>query len=263
MEQFVETEWCGATLRISTGKVAKQASGAVWLQNGDTIILATATMSKEPKANLDFFPLTCDYEERKYAVGKIPGGFIKRGGRPGEKSILVSRLIDRPLRPLFPYGMRNETQIIATPLSYQPEFPPDVMAVTAASAALTVSNIPFAGPVGCVRVGMDAEGQFILNPTYDQQLDSPLDLIVAATEEAIAMVEAGATEVSEEQMLAAMDFAHDACKKLCALQLELAEKVGVAKVEVPLHKPNVEILGVIRDRFSATLRQGLQDPDKA
>ena len=263
MEQFVETEWCGATLRISTGKVAKQASGAVWLQNGDTIILATATMSKEPKTNLDFFPLTCDYEERKYAVGKIPGGFIKRGGRPGEKSVLVSRLIDRPLRPLFPYGMRNETQVIATPLSYQPEFPPDVMAVTAASAALTVSNIPFAGPVGCVRVGMNAEGQFILNPTYDQQLDSPLDLIVAATEEAIAMVEAGATEVSEEQMLSAMDFAHDACKKLCALQLELAEKVGVAKVEVPLHKPNAEILEVIRERFSATLRQGLQDPDKA
>ena len=263
MEQFVETEWCGATLRISTGKVAKQASGAVWLQNGDTIILATATMSKEPKANLDFFPLTCDYEERKYAVGKIPGGFIKRGGRPGEKSVLVSRLIDRPLRPLFPYGMRNETQVIATPLSYQPEFPPDVMAVTAASAALTVSNIPFAGPVGCVRVGMDAEGQFILNPTYDQQLDSPLDLIVAATEEAIAMVEAGATEVSEEQMLSAMDFAHDACKKLCALQLELAAKVGVTKVEVPLHKPNAEILEVIRMRFGATMRQGLQDPDKS
>ena len=263
MEQFVETEWCGATLRISTGKVAKQASGAVWMQNGDTIILATATMSKEPKTNLDFFPLTCDYEERKYAVGKIPGGFIKRGGRPGEKSILVSRLIDRPLRPLFPYGMRNETQIIATPLSYQPEFPPDVLAVTAASAALTVSNIPFAGPVGCVRVGLNAEGQFILNPTYDQQLDSPLDLIVAATEEAIAMVEAGASEVSEEQMLSAMDFAHEACKKLCALQRELAEKVGVTKVEVPLHKPNAEILGVIRERFSVTLRQGLQDPDKA
>ena len=263
MEQFVETEWCGATLRISTGKVAKQASGAVWLQNGDTIILATATMSKEPKTNLDFFPLTCDYEERKYAVGKIPGGFIKRGGRPGEKSILVSRLIDRPLRPLFPYGMRNETQVIATPLSYQPEFPPDVMAVTAASAALTVSNIPFAGPVGCVRVGMDEEGQFILNPTYDQQLDSPLDLIVAATDDAIAMVEAGASEVTEDQVLAAMDFAHEACKKLCAMQLELAQKVGVAKVEVPLHKPNAEILEVIRQRFGATMRQGLQDPDKS
>ena len=124
MEQFVETEWCGATLRISTGKLAQQANGSVLLSNGDTIILATATMSKEPKSNLDFFPLTCDYEERKYAVGKIPGGFVKRGGRPGEKATLTSRLIDRPLRPLFPYGMRNETQVIAMPLSYQPEFSP-------------------------------------------------------------------------------------------------------------------------------------------
>ena len=134
MEQFVETEWCGAALRISTGKLAQQANGSVLLQNGDTMILATATMSKEPKSNLDFFPLTCDYEERKYANGKIPGGFIKRGGRPGEKATLTSRLIDRPLRPLFPYGMRNETQIIAMPLSYQPEFSPDVLSVTAASA---------------------------------------------------------------------------------------------------------------------------------
>ncbi len=263
MEQFVETEWCGATLRISTGKMAKQANGAVWLQNGDTIILATATMSKEPKTNLDFFPLTCDYEERKYAVGKVPGGFIKRGGRPGEKATLVSRLIDRPLRPLFPNGMRNETQVIAMPLSYQPEFSPDVLAVTAASAALTVSNIPWAGPLGCVRVGLDAEGAFILNPTYDQQQESPLDLVVAASDEAIAMVEAGASEVSEETMLAAMDFAHDACRKLCALQVDLAAKVGVTKIEVPLHKPNAEILGVIRERFGATMRQGLQDPDKS
>nr|MDQ2687873.1 polyribonucleotide nucleotidyltransferase [Armatimonadota bacterium] len=263
MEQFVETEWCGAILRISTGKIAKQAGGAVWLQNGDTIVQATATMSKEPKAHLDFFPLTCDYEERGYATGKIPGGFIKRGGRPGEKATLTCRLIDRPLRPLFPSGMRNETQIITMPLSYQPEFPPDVLAVTAASAALTISNIPFAGPVGCVRVGLDAEGQFILNPTHDQQGESKLDLIVAATSEAIAMVEAGASEVTEDQMLSAMDFAFEACKKLCALQNELAAKVGVTKDEVPLHKPNAEILGVIRERFSAELRQGLQDPDKA
>ena len=263
MEHFVETEWCGGTLRISTGKVAKQANGAVWLQNGDTIILATATMSKEPKSGIDFFPLTCDYEERKYAVGKIPGGFVKRGGRPGEKATLTSRLIDRPLRPLFPYGMRNETQVIAMPLSYQPEFPPDVLSVTAASAALTVSNIPFKGPVGCVRVGLDEEGNFILNPTYEQQQTSPLDLIVAATADAIAMVEAGASEVSEEKMLAAMDFAHENCKKLVELQNKLAEAVGVTKIEVPLHHANEEILGVIRERFSAKLRSGLQDPDKS
>ena len=263
MEQFVEMDWCGAKLRISTGKFAKQASGSVWLQNGDTIILATATMAKEPKSNLDFFPLTCDYEERKYAVGKIPGGFIKRGGRPGEKATLTSRLIDRPLRPLFPYGMRNETQVIAMPLSYQPEFPPDVLSVTAASAALTVSNIPFAGPIGCVRVGLGAEGEFILNPTIEQQKDSPLDLIVAASHDAIAMVEAGALEVTEAKMLEAMDFAHEACRKLCDLQNELAAKVGVTKVEVPLHHTHAEILNVVRSEFASQMRSGLQDPDKS
>ena len=263
MEQFVEIEWCGAPLRITTGKVAKQANGAVWLQNGDTILLATATMSKEPKSGIDFFPLTCDYEERKYAVGKIPGGFIKRGGRPGEKATLICRLIDRPLRPLFPYGMRNETQVIAMPLSYQPEYPSDVLAVTAASAALTVSNIPFNGPVGCVRVGLDDDGKFILNPTLEQQSASILDLVVAGTAEAIGMVECGATEVSEALVLEAMDFAHENIKKLCALQLELAAKVGVTKLEVKVHKPNADILAVVRDRFSASLRSGLQDPDKA
>ena len=233
------------------------------LQNGDTYILATATMAKNPKPGLDFFPLTCDYEEKKYATGKIPGGFVKRGGRPGEKATLTSRLIDRPLRPLFPSGIRNEVQVIAMPMSYQPEFSPDVLAVTAASAALTVSNIPFAGPLGCVRVGLNDEGGFVLNPTFEQQQTSPLDLIVAATEEAIAMVEAGASEVTEEVMLSAMDFAHEACKKLCALQNELAAKVNVVKTEVPLHQANKEILGVVRERFSAMLRSGLQDPDKA
>lgn len=263
MEQFVETDLCGQTLRISTGKVANQANGSVWLQHGDTIILATATMSKEPKANLDFFPLTCDYEERKYAVGKIPGGFIKRGGRPGEKATLVSRLIDRPLRPLFPYGMRNEVQVIAMPLSMQPEFPPDVLAVTAASAALTVSNIPWNGPIACVRVGLDDEGGFVLNPSLEAQQTNKLDLIVAATKEAIAMVEAGASEVTEDVMLAAMDFAKDAAQKLIALQEELAAKVGKQKVEVPLHHVNEEILTVVRDRFAKSLREGLQDPDKA
>jgi polyribonucleotide nucleotidyltransferase len=263
MEQFVETELCGQTLRISTGKVAKQANGSVWLQHGDTIILATATMSKEPKANLDFFPLTCDYEERKYAVGKIPGGFVKRGGRPGEKATLVSRLIDRPLRPLFPYGMRNETQVIAMPLSMQPEFPPDVLAVTAASAALTVSNIPWNGPVACVRVGLNDEGGFVLNPSLEAQQNNKLDLVVAATKDAIAMVEAGASEVSEDVMIAAMDFAHEAAQKLIKLQEELAKKVGAQKVEVPLHHVNEDLLLIVRERFSASLRQGLQDPDKA
>jgi polyribonucleotide nucleotidyltransferase len=187
MEQHtVELEFAGQKLTINTGKVANQANGSVLLTQGDTIILATAVMSKEPRAGLDFFPLTCDYEERKYAVGKIPGGFIKRGGRPGEKATLVSRLIDRPMRPLFPDGMRNDVQVIAMPLSMQTEFPPDVLAVTAASCALTISNIPFGGPIGCVRVGINPEGTFVLNPSLADQKEARLDLIVAGTKDAIA-----------------------------------------------------------------------------
>ncbi len=264
MEQTVELVFAGQTLKISTGKIAKQAGGAVWLTHGDTIVQAAATMAKEPKVGLDFFPLTCDYEERKYAVGKIPGGFIKRGGRPGEKATLTSRLIDRPLRPLFPKGMRNETQVIAMPLSYQPEFPPDVLAVTACSAALTISNIPWAGPIGAVRVGVNAEdGSFILNPSVAEQGVNKLDLIVAGTKDAVVMVEAGASEVSEEVVLNAIDFAMEAIKELVKLQEELAAKLNVVKTEVPVHATNKEIYAVVNERFAASMRSGLQDPDKA
>jgi polyribonucleotide nucleotidyltransferase len=263
-EQYVETSVFGQTLKISTGKLAKQASGSVVLQQGDTIIFAAATMAKNPKAGLDFFPLTCDYEERKYAVGKIPGGFIKRGGRPGEKATLVSRLIDRPLRPLFPKGMRNETQVIAMPLSMQPEFPPDVLAVNAASAALVVSNIPFNGPIGCVRVALGEEdGTFILNPSLEEQATNKLDLVLAGTKDHIAMVEAGALEVSEEVILAAFAFGQEAIKVIVAAQEELAAKLGVVKVEVPLHKENEQILAIVHERYDAKLRAGLQEPDKA
>ena len=153
MSIIVERELAGRTLRLETGRVAKQANGAVWLYQGDTIVMATATMSQEPRVGTDFFPLTCDYEERKYAVGKIPGGFVKRGGKPSEKAVLTSRLIDRPLRPLFPDGMRNDVQVIALPLSVDLDNLSDTLAMFAASAALTVSNIPFDGPVGAVRVG--------------------------------------------------------------------------------------------------------------
>jgi polyribonucleotide nucleotidyltransferase len=264
MEQYVETSVFGQTLKISTGKLAKQAGGSVLVQMGDTIVFAAATMAKQPKAGLDFFPLTCDYEERKYAVGKIPGGFIKRGGRPGEKATLVSRLIDRPLRPLFPKGMRNETQVIAMPLSMQPEFPPDVLAVNAASAALVVSNIPFKGPIGCVRVALgEEEGTFILNPSLEVQATNALDLVLAGTKDSIAMVEAGASEVTEEVMLAAFEFGMEAIKVLVAIQEELAAKLGVVKVEVPLHKENAEILAIVHERYDAILRAGLQEPDKA
>jgi polyribonucleotide nucleotidyltransferase len=178
MTHSVELEFGGRTLVIETGKVATQANGSVFVKSGDTVVLGTATMSSVPRQNIDFFPLTCDYEERKSAVGKIPGGFVKRGGRPSEKAVLTSRLIDRPLRPLFPKGMRNDVQVIAIPLSMEPEVPADTLAMVAASAALTVSNIPFLGPVGAVRVGR-IDGEFILNPSLEQQQASDLDLVVA------------------------------------------------------------------------------------
>jgi polyribonucleotide nucleotidyltransferase len=253
----------GVVVSIETGKLAKQAGGAVVVRAGDTHLLATATMGANPRPGLDFFPLTCDYEERKYAVGKIPGGFIKRGGRPGEKATLTSRLIDRPLRPLFDKGMRNEVQVIAMALSADMDHLPDVYAVLGASAALHVSDIPFAGPIGCVRVGMDAEGGFIVNPTQAQVAESKLDLVVAGTAKAILMVEAGCAEVTETEMLAAFDTAHEVIQTQCAAIEKLRELAGKEKREVPLHEYNKEILERIRKDFSAELRSGLQDPDKA
>ncbi len=253
----------GRVVSIETGRLAKQANGAVLVRVGDTMILGTATMGAEPRAGLDFFPLTCDYEERKYAVGKIPGGFVKRGGRPSERAVLISRLIDRPLRPLFDKGMRNETQVIAMPLSADMEHFPDVYAVFAASAALHISDIPWAGPIGCVRVGMDAEGGFIINPSQEQINASRLDLVVAGTAKAILMVEAGASEVSETDMLEAFDRAHDVIKEQCAAIEKLRELAGKPKAEVPLHEYDPEILEKVRERFAADLRAGLQDPDKA
>ncbi|MFY7952376.1 MAG: polyribonucleotide nucleotidyltransferase, partial [Armatimonadaceae bacterium] len=215
------------------------------------------------RGGIDFFPLTCDYEERKYAVGKIPGGFVKRGGRPSEKAVLTSRLIDRPLRPLFDKGMRNDVQVIAMPLSADMDYLPDVYAILAASAALHVSDIPWAGPIGAVRVGMDEEGAFICNPTQEQIAASRLDLVVAGTSKAILMVEAGAKEVTEAQVLEAFDFAQAIIKDQCIAIEELRAKAGKPKREVALHTPNKEILSVVRDRYAARLREGLQDPDKA
>ena len=185
-------------------------------------------MSRETRTGIDFFPLTCDYEERKYAVGKIPGGFVKRGGRPSEKAILTSRLIDRPLRPLFPDGMRNDVQVIAMPLSVDLDHLPDTLAIVAASAALTISNVPWNGPIGAVRVGR-IEGELVVNPTLAQLDGSDLDLVVAGTKQAIIMVEAGANFVIESDMLEAMDYAHEVIKEQCALQEELARACGQAQ----------------------------------
>jgi polyribonucleotide nucleotidyltransferase len=252
----------GRVITIETGRLAKQAGGSVLVKIGDTFVLANATMSSNSRPELDFFPLTCDYEERKYAVGKIPGGFMKRGGRPSDRATLISRLIDRPLRPLFDKDMRNEVQVITMPLSVEVDYLPDVYAVLGASAALHVSDIPWAGPIGCVRVGL-VEGEYVINPTQNEMTVSKLDLVVAGTEKAILMVESAANEVSETQMLEAFDLAHSVIKEQCAAIEKLRELAGKPKKEVALHHYNAEILEKIRERFSGELRAGLQEPDKA
>ena len=203
----------GRDLVVETGRLAQQANGSVIISYGDTTVLVTATASKEPREGVDFFPLTVDYEERLYAVGKIPGGFIKREGRPSEKAILSARLIDRPIRPLFPDGFRNEVQVIATILSVDQDNLPDVTAINGASLALCISDIPFDGPIGAVDVGLVDE-KLIINPTCEQREKSKLKLVVAGTKDAILMVEAGANEVPEDKILEAIMFGHKEIQKI-------------------------------------------------
>jgi polyribonucleotide nucleotidyltransferase len=218
----------GKTLSIETGRVAKQADGAAWVRYGDTVVLVTAVASKEQREGVDFFPLTVDYQERAYAAGKIPGGFFKREGRPHEKETLTSRLIDRPIRPLFPKGYHNDVQIIATVLSADMENDPDVLAVVGASAALTVSPIPFQGPMACVRVAR-LGGQFVVNPTYVQLAQSDMDVVVAGTQDAIVMVEGGSNEVPEEVVLAGLMHGHRALQGILRIQGELVQATGLRK----------------------------------
>src|SRR5947207_4330642 len=221
----------GKTLSLETGAVARQANGSTVVRYGDTVVLATACY-KDGTTLGDFMPLTVDYKEYTYAGGRIPGGFFKREGRPTEKEILTSRLIDRPLRPSFQKGYRQETQIIALVLSADGENDPDILAINAASAALTVSEIPFLNPISAVRVGY-IDGQIVINPTNAQRDLSDLDLVVAGTDDALVMVEAGAREVSENVVLDAFDAAHAEIKRICALQMELREAAG--------NKPKLEV----------------------
>jgi len=258
MTHNVELELGGAILRIQTGEIARQADGAVLVSEGDTVVLGTATMSEEPREGIDFFPLVCDYEERKYAVGKIPGGFVKRGGRPSDKAIVTSRLIDRPIRPLFPSGMRNEVQVITMPLSVEPAHPADVLAMIAASAALSISPIPFHGPIGAVRVAL-IDGEFIINPSLDQMSISDMNLVVAGRFDAVTTVDADANQVPEEQVLAGIEIAHEQIKRIIKAQEELVQLAGQPKVEVPLFELDQELLEEIRnriaDRIARTLRE--------
>src|SRR6516162_5978584 len=228
MSHKVEVNLSGRTLTLETGKIAKQANGAVVVRSGDSVVLVTACMADEAKPGAGFFPLTVDYREYTYAAGKIPGGFIKREGRPSEKEILTSRLIDRPIRPLFPEGFLNETQVIAMVLSADPEQDPNSLAIAGAAAALAISDIPFPYVLGGVRVGMK-DGEYIANPSYSETRESDLNIVVAGTEDGIVMVEAGAQQVSEAQVLGAIEFGHACCKKIAAGIRELMKLRGKPK----------------------------------
>jgi polyribonucleotide nucleotidyltransferase len=232
MKQEVTVELSGGKfITFETGKVAKQAHGAAWTRMGDNVVLGTACAQPEAREGIDFFPLTVDYREYTYAGGRIPGGFIKREGRPSERETLTSRQIDRPIRPLFPEGFRSETQVIAFCLSADSQNDPDVVAINAASCALTLSDVPFEGPVGAVRVGL-VEGAFVLNPTYSEMREGLLSLMVVGTENGIVMIESGAREVSEDTVVDAIEFAHTEIKKICRGMNELREKAGKPKREV-------------------------------
>ncbi len=262
-----EMEWGGKTLILETGKVARQADGAVVASYGDTVVLATVVGAKSPKPGLDFFPLTVNYQEKFFAAGRIPGGFFKREGRPTEKETLVSRLIDRPIRPLFPHGYKNEVQVIVTVLSHDLENDPDILALVAASAALTISGIPFFGPVGAARVGYIG-GDYVLNPTTSQKEESKLDLVLAGTVEGVLMVESEASELSEEIMLGAVTFGHAAFQPVIQAIIELAEHT--AKDPWPLPEVSEETKALtarvdalardeIRAAYTETVKQVRQE----
>ena len=229
MKQEVTVELAGGKrLTFETGRMAKQASGAALVTQGDSVVLATAVAAPDPKEGIDFFPLTVDYREYAYAGGRIPGGFIKREGRPSEREILTSRQIDRPIRPLFPEGFRNETQVIALVFSADKENDPDIVGINAASAALALSDIPFAGPVGAVRVGY-INGEYVVNPSYSERRESSINITVVGTKDGIVMIESGSDGVTEDVVVNAIDFGHTEIKKIVASIEELVSKAGKPK----------------------------------
>lgn len=251
----------GRTLTMEIGKIAKQANGAVLVRYGDTAVVVAVTGTKTPREGVDFFPLTVDFEEKMYAVGKIPGGFTNVKVVPAEQAILTSRLIDRPIRPMFPDGYHNDVQIVATAVSVDPDNAPDMPAMIGASCALSISDIPFEGPIAGVRVGL-VDGEFVINPTVEQAKVSLLNLAVAGTKDAILMVEAGAKEVSEETMLDAIWFAHGVIKELVAFQEKIMAEVGKTKMEVPVYEPPAEIAAEIEAYGADKLKEALMDANK-
>jgi len=256
-----KTEVAGRKLVVETGKVAQQANGSVMIKYEDTVLLVTATASKKPREGVDFLPLTVDYEEKLYAVGKIPGGFIKREGKPSEKAILSARLIDRPLRPLFPKNLRNDVQVIATVLSVDQDNMPDILAINGASCALCISDIPFDGPVGAVSVGL-VNGEYVINPTVEESEKSRLRLSVAGTKDAVLMVEAGADEVSEDEMLNAILYGHEEIKKIIAFQEEIIKEVGKPKMEIITDDENEELEKAVREFATEKILKAIRIFDK-
>ncbi|HXE80939.1 MAG TPA: polyribonucleotide nucleotidyltransferase [Vicinamibacterales bacterium] len=245
------------TLSLETGKLAKQADGAVVVRYGDTIVLVTACHSRSPREGIDFLPLTVDYREYTYASGRIPGGFFKREGKPSEKEVLTSRVIDRPIRPLFPAGWRHETQVIALVLSADSDNDPDVLAITGASAALAISEIPFQKTIGAVRVGL-VDGQYVVNPTYEQRRRSRLDLVVAGSRDGLVMVEAGAREVSEEETVQALETAHAAIRQIVDLIDDLAKAAGRKKLEAPSHAISREFYREVEEKVLVPLSEAMR-----
>lgn len=259
--QSFECEVGGRSLAIDTGKLAQQANGAVIVRYGDTVVLVTACIGKEPREGVDFLPLTVDYEERLYAAGKIPGGFIRREGRPSQEATLACRLTDRPLRPLLPKAWRNDIQLIITVLSADQENDPDILAVIGSSAVLSISKVPFDGPVSAVHIGY-INDKLVLNPTLAQLEDSLLDLVVASTKEAIVMVEAGAREAPEDIVTQAIKFGHEANQDIIKLQEQLQQACGKPKIEAPISMINPEIVSAISSIVNGKLTQALSQPEK-
>lgn len=261
MVKVFEMELAGRTLKAEIGKVAEQANGAVLLSYGETVVLITATASDKPREGIDFFPLSVDLEERQYSVGKIPGGFIKREGRPTEKAVLTSRLIDRPIRPLFPKGYRNDVQVIATVLSVEQDCTPDMVAMIGSSIALSISDIPFDGPTGSVTIGL-IDGEFVVNPTADEREVTKMNLVVSGTKDAIMMVEAGGQEIPENVMLDGIMFAHERIKEIIKFVEKIVDEVGKEKQEVELFKVDEAIDKEIREYAMGKMKDAIQTEEK-
>ena len=261
MFKTFETELAGRKLVIESGKTSELANGSVWVRYGETVVMVNVTASKEPKEGIDFFPLSVDYEEKLYAAGKIPGSFTKREGKPADKAILTSRAIDRPLRPLFPKDFRNDVCVVATVLSVEPDNSPEVAAMIGASAALSISDIPFGGPTAAVNVGY-VDGQIVINPTLQQRENTDLTLTVAGTVDKIAMIEAGANEIPDDIMLEAIKTAHNEIKKLCEFISTIKAEIGKPKFEYKSFEVDHDLFDKIAEKYEERMYNDVQEVDK-